>query len=216
MEKKLSHDFIVIEGNIGSGKTSLATKLSKDFNTRLILERFAENPFLPLFYENPVRYAFPLELSFLAERFQQLSDELMPGELFRQQTVSDYLLTKSLIFANNTLRDHELALYKKLFMIINPQLPRPDLLVYLHKDIPLLQKNIRQRGRTYEQQIAPEYLGKLETGYWDYFRQHQELKVLVMDTNEVDFVRSETDYALLLDLIQKDYAPGIHRVLFND
>jgi deoxyguanosine kinase len=215
MAKKLKYDYIVIEGNIGTGKTSLATKISKDFNTRLILERFAENPFLPLFYEHQNRYAFPLELSFLADRYQQLKDELASPELFQQQTVSDYILSKSLIFANITLRNDECTLYQRLFHIINPHLPKPDLLVYLHKDVPLLKKNILHRGRSYEQNIAEEYLQKLEAGYWEYFKQQTAIRILVIDTNEVDFVNNEEDYYSLLSLIQSDYEPGIHRLFLN-
>lgn len=215
MEKRLRYDYVVIEGNIGTGKTSLATRISNDFNTRLILERFAENPFLPMFYDQPARYAFALELSFLAERYQQLNDELSPRELFRQQTVSDYILSKSLIFANITLKDDENALYQKLFHIINPHLPKPDLLVYLHKDVPLLQKNIAMRGRSYEKNIADEYLKKLETGYWEFFKQQSGIRILVVDTNNVDFVNNESDYNQLLELLQKDYSAGIHRELLN-
>src|SRR6185436_16771352 len=130
MAKKLKYDYIVVEGNIGTGKTSLAGRLSADFNTRLILERFAENPFLPLFYDQPVRYAFPLELSFLADRYQQLNEELKSQELFQQQIVADYILSKSLIFANITLQNDENTLYQRLFHIINPHLPKPDLLIF--------------------------------------------------------------------------------------
>ncbi len=215
MTKKLKYDYIVIEGNIGTGKTSLATRVSKDFNTRLILERFAENPFLPLFYEQQNRYAFPLELSFLADRYQQLKDELASPELFQQQTVSDYILSKSLIFANITLKNDENTLYQRLFHIINPHLPKPDLLVYLHKDVPLLKKNIASRGRSYEQNIEEEYLKKLEVGYWDYFRQQKGIRILVIDTNEVDFVNNESDYHQLVDLIQSEYEPGIHRIILK-
>ena len=215
MAKKLKYDYIVIEGNIGTGKTSLATKISEDFNTRLVLERFAENPFLPLFYDQPARYAFPLELSFLADRYQQLNDELAPRELFKQQTVSDYILSKSLIFANITLKNDENTLYQRLFHIINPHLPRPDLLVYLHKDVHLLKKNIKSRGRSYEQNIEEEYLKKLEGGYWDFFKQQTGIRILVVDTNNIDFVRNEKDYQRLISLIQTEYETGIHRVLLN-
>jgi deoxyguanosine kinase len=211
--KKLKYDYIVIEGNIGTGKTSLATKISEDYTTRLVLERFAENPFLPLFYEQQSRYAFPLELSFLADRYQQLNDELAPRELFRQQTVSDYVLSKSLIFANITLKNDENTLYQRLFHIINPHLPKPDLLIYLHKETSLLKKNIERRGRSYEQGIEEEYLKKLELGYWDYFKQQNSMKILVIDTNEIDFVNNPDHYKLLVDYIQKDYAPGIHRIV---
>jgi deoxyguanosine kinase len=215
MAKKLKYDYIVVEGNIGTGKTSLAGRLSADFNTRLILERFADNPFLPLFYEQPQRYAFPLELSFLADRYQQLNDELAPRELFRQQTISDYLLSKSLIFANITLKNDENQLYQRLFHIINPHLPKPDILVYLHKDISKLRSNIKSRGRDYEQNISDDYLENLEQGYWEFFKQQDGFPILVIDTNNLDFVKNDSDYQRILELLEKDYAPGIHRVLFE-
>ena len=215
MAKKLKYDYIVVEGNIGTGKTSLAGRLSSDFNTRLILERFADNPFLPLFYEQPQRYAFPLELSFLADRYQQLKDELASPELFRQQTISDYLLSKSLIFANITLKNDENQLYQRLFHIINPHLPKPDLLVYLHKDIEKLRSNIKSRGRDYEQNISSDYLENLEKGYWEFFKQQDGFPILVIDTNNVDFVKNDKDYQKILDLLEMDYTPGIHRVLLE-
>lgn len=215
MQERLKYDYIVIEGNIGTGKTSLATKIAEQFNTRLILERFADNPFLPLFYENSQRYAFPLELSFLADRYQQLNDELAPQELFRQQTISDYILSKSLIFANITLKDDEYQLYQRLFHIINPHLPKPDLLVYLHKDVSNLKTNIRKRGRDYEQNIADDYLFSLEKGYWEFFKQQTGIRILVLDTNEVDFVGNSIDYQEILTLINADYSPGIHRVILR-
>ncbi len=215
MQERLKYDYIVIEGNIGTGKTSLATKIAEQYNTRLILERFADNPFLPLFYENSQRYAFPLELSFLADRYQQLNDELAPQELFRQQTISDYILSKSLIFANITLKDDEYQLYQRLFHIINPHLPKPDLLVYLHKDVSNLKANIRKRGRDYEQNIADDYLFSLEKGYWEFFKQQTGIRILVLDTNEVDFVGNSVDYQEILNLINADYSPGIHRVILR-
>ena len=211
----LRYDYIVIEGNIGTGKTSLATRISKDFNTRLILERFADNPFLPKFYENRQRYAFPLELSFLADRYQQLKDELTNKELFQQQTVSDYLLSKSLIFASITLKDVECDLYQRLFQIINPHLPKPDLLVYLHKDVAKLKANIKKRGRDYEQNIEDDYLAQLEKGYWEFFKQQNNFRILVIDTNEVDFVNNADEYSSVVDLINREYSPGIHRVIIG-
>ncbi|MCX6290855.1 MAG: deoxynucleoside kinase [Bacteroidetes bacterium] len=211
----LRYDYIVIEGNIGTGKTSLATKISSDFNTRLILERFADNPFLPRFYENRQRYAFPLELSFLADRYQQLKDELTNQELFQPKTVSDYLLSKSLIFASITLKDVERDLYQRLFQIINPHLPKPDLLVYLHKDIPKLQSNIQKRGRDYELNIEDNYLLQLEKGYWEFFKQQSNLRILVLDTNHVDFVSNKMHYESILELINSEYQPGIHRVIID-
>lgn len=216
MAKKLKYDYIVVEGNIGTGKTSFAARLSADFNTRLILERFADNPFLPLFYEQPLRYAFPLELSFLADRYQQLNDEFSSRDLFQQQTVSDYLLSKSLIFANITLKNDENQLYQRLFHIINPHLPKPDILVYLHKDISQLRDNIKNRGRDYEQNIEDSYLENLEKGYWEFFKQQDGFPILVIDTNNLDFVKNDSDYERILNLLEKDYQPGIHRVLFED
>lgn len=206
----LKYDYLVIEGNIGTGKTSLATKISRQFNTRLILERFADNPFLPKFYESRQRYAFPLELSFLADRYQQLKDEISNKELFQQQTVSDYTLSKSLIFASITLKDDEFDLYQRLFHIINPHLPKPDLLVFLHKNVSNLQLNIQKRGRDYEQNIEDAYLQQLEKGYWDFFRQQQNLRILVIDTNEVDFITNTEAYEAILELINTNYQPGIH------
>lgn len=215
MTKKLNYDYVVIEGNIGTGKTSLAERISADYQTRLVLERFADNPFLPLFYEQPQRYSFPLELSFLADRYQQLNAELSTHDLFHQQTVADYLLSKSLIFANITLKNDENTLYQRLFHIINPHLPKPDLLVYLHKDVSQLMKNIARRGRSYEQNIRPEYLADLEKGYWDFFKQQEGMRILVLDTNEIDYVGNPAHYEQVLDLMNKDYATGIHRAFLK-
>ncbi len=216
MTKRLKYDYIVVEGNIGTGKTSLATMLSEEYGTRLILERFADNPFLPRFYENQTRYAFPLELSFLADRYQQLMDELANQNLFQSQTVSDYVLSKSLIFAGITLKEDEFNLYQRLFHIMNPHLPKPDLLVYLHKSVPKLKENIRKRGRDYEQNIANDYLKNLEGGYWDYFKQQQGTRILVLDTNNVDFVLNTEHYREIVELINSDYNPGIHRHILGE
>ena len=208
---RLKYDYIVIEGNIGTGKTSLASRIARDYDTRLILERFADNPFLPKFYENQSRYAFPLELSFLADRYSQLKNDLANPELFHQQTVSDYLLSKSLIFASITLTEHELELYQKLFGIINPNLPKPELLVYLHKDVQRLKQNIRKRGREYEANIKDDYLEKLERGYWDFFKTQKNLRIVIVDSNELDFVSNENDYRKILDILHTDFPPGLHR-----
>lgn len=213
MSERLKYDYLVIEGNIGTGKTSLATRIAEQFQARIVLERFADNPFPPKFYENSSRYAFPLELSFLADRYQQLNDEVMPQELFRQQTVADYVLSKSLIFASITLKEDEFQLYQRLFHIINPHLPKPDLLVYLHKDVPKLKENIRNRGRDYEQNIQDDYLGNLEKGYWDFFKQQEGLRIVVLDTNEVDFVHNMNDYNRILEILQQDFPVGLHRIL---
>lgn len=208
----MRHDYLVIEGNIGTGKTSLAGQLAAQHDAKLVLERFADNPFLPKFYENQARYAFPLELSFLADRFQQLNDELKPRELFRQQTIADYILSKSLVFAQVTLKEDEFNLYQRLFQIIHSQLPKPDLLVYLHKDVPRLQENIRKRGRNYEQDIPDDYLQRLEKGYWDFLKSLQQQRILIIDTNDLDFVNNSEHYSRMLEWIDRDYSVGIHRI----
>jgi deoxyadenosine/deoxycytidine kinase len=206
------YNFIAIEGNIGAGKTSLATKISSDFNAKLILEGFADNPFLPKFYQEPAKYAFPLELSFLAERFQQLTDQLTRQDLFKNFTVSDYFINKSLIFAQKTLQDDVFLLYSKLFHIINASLPKPDLLVYLYLSVDRLQSNIKKRGRDYEQNIENDYLEKIQSGYLDFIRQQPNLRVLIIDTNYADFVNNANDYHRIINFIDQDYSKGIHQV----
>lgn len=208
----LPYNYIAIEGNIGAGKTTLATRLSKQFNTRLILEQFEDNSFLPKFYEDQARYAFPLELSFLADRFQQLKTKVSVQDMFHPVTVADYFILKSLIFAKKTLNGEEFNLYSRLFTIIENVLPKPDLLVYLYLDISRLQSNIRQRGRAYEQKIEDDYLIKIQEGYLDYIKQQQDLRVLLIDTNQLDFVAREEDYTKLTSIIMKEYPLGIHRI----
>jgi len=210
----IPYNYIAIEGNIGAGKTTLATRLSKQFNTRLILEQFEDNSFLPKFYEDPSRYAFPLELSFLADRFQQLKNQLAVQDMFHPVTIADYFILKSLIFAKKTLSSEEfnLYLYTRLFSIIENALPKPDLLVYLYLDINRLQANIRMRGRVYEQKIEDEYLQKIQEGYLDYIRQQQGLRVLLIDANALDFVAHQHDYDRLIEIIMQDYSLGIHRI----
>ncbi len=204
--------FLVIEGNIGAGKTTLASRLSSDLNSRLVLEQFADNPFLPRFYADQERYSFPLELSFLADRYNQIKKEVLQPDLFRRMLISDYYFTKSAIFAGNTLQEDEYRLFRRLFDIVFESLPKPDLYVYLHLDTVNLLKNIRKRGREYEQQIAPEYLEKISRGYFDYFRQAGQFPVLILDTNRIDFVNNPDDYALLKKtILEAGYPPGIHR-----
>ncbi len=210
--KEMDIRFLVIEGNIGAGKTTLATRLSKDLDTRLVLEQFADNPFLPKFYADQERYSFPLELSFLADRYNQIKREVLQPDLFRRMLVSDYYFTKSAIFAGNTLQDDEYRLFRRLFDIVFESLPKPDLYVYLHLETANLLKNIRKRGREYEQQIAPEYLEKIGKGYFEYFRQAGQFPVLILDTNQLDFVNNPGDYELLKQaILEPEYVPGIHR-----
>lgn len=193
--KSFSHfNYIAIEGNIGAGKTSLATKIAENFNGKLILERFADNPFLPKFYEDNTRYAFPLEMSFLADRYQQISDDLAQLDLFKDFIVSDYDVVKSLIFAKVTLQEEEYKLYRKLFDIMYKEIPKPDLYVYLYQNTERLLRNIKKRGRDYEQKIPSEYLDKINNGYLEFIRTHKDLNVKIIDVSDLDFVANANDY----------------------
>jgi len=207
-------NYIVIEGNIGAGKTSLAKRISQDFNGKLILERFADNPFLPKFYQDPERYSFPLELSFLADRYNQLKRELSDRDLFKSFTIADYYFMKSLIFAKATLPDDEFNLYRQIFDIIYSTLPKPDLFVYLHVNPDNLLMNIRKRGRDYEQNITREYLENIQAGYFEFFKQHPDLIFLIIDTNNIDFISNPEDYREVVQTVfQKEYASGLNRVI---
>ncbi len=209
----MKYNYIAIEGNIGAGKTTLATMISSQYNGKLILEQFEDNPFLARFYENQERYAFPLELSFLAERYQQLKTELANQDLFRDFTISDYFLNKSVIFARKTLHEDEYQLFFRLFNIMNANLPKPDLLVHLYVKTERLQSNIRKRGRNYEQNIPDAYLNNIQESYFEYLRQQKNLKVLLLDINHLDFVENPEHYSLIMDTLNKEYQPGITRVV---
>jgi len=208
------YKYIAIEGNIGSGKTSLATKISKDYNAKLILEQFEDNSFLPKFYEDQTRYAFPLELSFLAERYQQLKDLLSNQDIFKDFTISDYFINKSLIFSRKTLQSEEYKLYHQLFEIISQMLPRPDLLVYLYSSVERLQANIKKRDRSYEQNIENDYLEGIQQSYIDFIKHQKDLRILIIDTNDIDFVNNPNDYGKIVEAIFQDYPIGVHRIHF--
>ncbi|QHS59807.1 deoxynucleoside kinase [Chitinophaga agri] len=205
----MKYNYITIEGNIGAGKTTLATKLSAHFGAKLILEEFADNPFLPKFYEKPQQYAFPLELFFMAERYKQLKDMLQMQDMFSNLVISDYLFIKSLLFAKINLKEEEYALYQKLFDIINPQLIQPDLLIFLNAPVAKLQQNIKHRNRSYEQQIEDQYLSNVHDMYMQYIRQHP-VRVLMVDMTKTDFVKNPGDFETLLHALDTDYEPGIH------
>ena len=192
------YNYIAIEGNIGAGKTSLATKISHDFNAKLILERFADNPFLPKFYEDPNRYAFTLEMSFLADRYQQISDDLAQLDLFKDFVVSDYDIFKSLIFSKITLNEDEFNVYRKLFYLMYKDMAKPELYVYLYQNTERLQQNIKKRGRDYEQNIADDYLEKINTGYLEFLKTQKEFNVKIIDVSDRDFVANRSDYLWVL------------------
>jgi deoxyadenosine/deoxycytidine kinase len=211
----MQYNFIAIEGTIGAGKTSLATRISNDYNAKLILEQFEDNAFLPKFYEDQDKYAFPLEMSFMASRFQQLKDQLGMFDLFKSFIISDYYIMKSLIFARKTLPEDELALFTRFFNFISASLPKPDLLVYLYLDVAKLQYNIRLRGRSYEQQIQDDYLFRIQEGYFEFIRQQQDMRILILDTNNIDFVRNESDYQKIIEIINLPYEIGVHRLALS-
>ncbi|MFM7672518.1 MAG: deoxynucleoside kinase [Bacteroidota bacterium] len=205
----MKHHFITVEGNIGAGKTTLATLLSRHYNARLVLEEFADNPFLPKFYEKPDQYAFPVELFFMAERFKQLKELIQQTDLFQQVTFSDYLFTKCLLFAKVTLPEDEFRLYQRLFDIIHQQLLQPDLLLYLHAPVSKLQQNIKIRNRAYEQNIPDSYLQNLQDTYSHYLK-NQSIPTLILDVTQADFLSNPDHFEFVLDALEKDYAPGQH------
>lgn len=191
-------NYIAIEGNIGAGKTSLAVKIAADFNLKLILERFKDNPFLPKFYEDQARYAFPLEMSFLADRYQQLIDDITQFDLFKESVIADYDVNKSLVFASVTLPKEEFSLYRKLFQVMHKDLPTPDAYIYLYQHPERLLENIKKRGRKYEKSIAAEYLEKLNTAYFNFIKSHPSENIQIIDITEMDFLKDRADYLEIL------------------
>jgi len=197
------YNYIAIEGNIGAGKSTLALKMAEDFNAKTVLERFADNPFLPKFYEDQSRYAFSLEMSFLADRYQQLSDDLSQFDLFKDFIIADYHIFKSLLFSKITLEEDEFRLYRTMFDIIYKEMPKPDLYIYLYQNTNRLLQNIKTRGRSYEQDITAEYLEKISKGYLEYIKTQTDLNVLIIDISDRDFVNKQEDYLFILKSIQE-------------
>lgn len=210
------YNFVAVEGLIGSGKTSLATMLAEKYNSQLILEQFEDNPLLPKFYNEPERYAFQLELTFLAERFQQIKDKLMHLNLFVSSAVSDYFISKCLVFSQVNLKADEYLLYSKLFHIIYPSLPKPNLFVYLYVDEKKAMENILKRARPYEMNISPDYLSAVQKGYMDFIRQQQDtMRIALIDTGNIDFVNNKNDYDKMLRVLQQEMPVGINRFLLK-
>lgn len=208
----MKYRYIAIEGNIGSGKTSLARLISHDYNAKLILEQFEDNSFLPKFYKEPDKYAFPLEMSFLADRYKQLKNEVTPHDLFKSFTIADYFIDKSIIFSRKTLKDDEFLLYTKLFDIIISTLPKPDLIIYLYNSVDQVKRNIINRGRDYEQEIETSYLAKIQAGYFDYFKHLTKSTIVIINTENLDFVNRNDDYLKIKSIIENDYPTGISRI----
>ncbi|WP_306013661.1 MULTISPECIES: 2-amino-4-hydroxy-6-hydroxymethyldihydropteridine diphosphokinase [unclassified Allomuricauda] len=193
---------IAIEGNIGAGKTTLSKMISDDFNAKLVLERFADNPFLPKFYEDQARYAFPLEMSFLADRYQQFMDDTSQFDLFKNFMVSDYDIFKSLIFAKVTLQKEEFNLYRKVFSFMYKEVKKPEIYLYLYQNTERLLANIKKRGRDYEQNIAPEYLEKINRGYLDFIKSNPTQNSIILDVGELDFVSHPEDYEFIIQKLE--------------
>ena len=211
---EVRYNYVVIEGNIGAGKTTLASRIAEQFNARLILEQFADNPFLPKFYQDPDKYSFPLESSFLASRYKQLNEELGSRDIFKSFTVADYYFMKSLVFAASTLKGDEYNLYRQIFYIIYGSLPKPDIYVYLHLNTDKLLKNIRKRGREYEKTITEDYLRNIQDSYFTFFRQNPGNRYLIIDINDVDFVANESHYSKITDTIfSAEYPVDLNMVI---
>lgn len=208
--------FLVIEGNIGAGKTTLAEMFAKEFNAKLILEQFADNPFLPKFYQDQDKYSFPLELSFLADRYHQIKKQVLNLDLFYSFLVADYYFAKSAIFAQNTLKEDEYRLFRQIFDIIFESMPKPDLYVYLHSNTEKLLQNIKIRGREYEKNIQPEYLEKIKNGYFSFFKKSTTFPILVIDVNNIDFVENPDHYERLKQVVfNSDYKLGVNMLILE-
>jgi deoxyguanosine kinase len=208
----VKYHFITIEGNIGAGKTTLTHLLSKHYNARIVLEEFADNPFLPKFYENPSQYAFPLELFFMAERYKQLKELISTKDMFQAVTVSDYLFTKCLLFSKVNLPDEEFRLYQRLYEIMSAQIVQPDILIYLHAPVHKLQENIKKRNRSYEQNISDDYLFHIQETYTSYIK-HHPITTLFVDASNADFLGNELHLKTIVEALEKDYEPGQHYIM---
>jgi len=209
----MNYNYIAIEGCIGAGKTTLAEMLAAEFNAELILERFADNPFLAKFYKDPTHYAFPLEMTFLTDRYQQLKNLLSKRDLFTDLVIADYFIDKCAIFSKNNLQQDEYNLFLKIYEIISGFLPKPDLLVYLYNSSENLLKNIAKRGRDYEQEIQAAYLESIQENYITFFKQRAPFPTLIIEANELDFVHNNADYKKIKALFQQKYETGVHRII---
>ena len=211
---KVPYNYIVVEGSIGAGKTTLATMLARDFNAQLVLERFADNPFLEKFYKDPEHYALPVEMTFLMDRHRQLKSLITTRDLFTDFIIGDYFIDKCLLFSKNNLAADEFALFRTVFDAVSGPLPKPDLILYLYTTPDRLLRQIARRGRDFERDITAGYLSDIQEKYLTYFRENQQTPILLVDTENVDFVEKESDYQRFKDIITHQYEPGIHRILF--
>lgn len=212
---KIPYKYLVIEGNIGTGKTTFCQKMAYEYNVSLILEQFNDNPFLPFFYKDPERFAFTVELFFMTERYKQMQKSMQTLDMFHDFYLSDYAFVKTLLFARKNLEEEEFKLFQMLYGIMANNFPKPDLLVYFHRDVDILMENIKKRGREIEVDIKPEYLKKVQDSYFEYFRDITSFPVLIIDLKEMDFIQNENGYNMVIELISKQYNPGVHRISLN-
>jgi deoxyadenosine/deoxycytidine kinase len=208
--KSLPYPYIVIEGNIGVGKTTYCRKLAEKYGARLILEQFSDNPFLPYFYENPERHAFSVELFFMTERHRQLQEELIQGNLFNQQIISDYLFIKTLLFAKNNLNEEEYRLFKRLFHVLSTHFRKPDLVIYLHRPVPHLLKQIKERGRSFEQEISAVYLENIQSAYFEFFKMEPDYPIIIAGIDDLDFEHNSRVFDQMNERLFQPHAAGIH------
>ena len=211
---KIPYNYVVVEGSIGAGKTTLATMLASELNAELVLERFADNPFLEKFYKDPEHYSFPVEMTFLMDRYQQLKNLLTARDLFTDFVIGDYFIDKCLLFSKNNLSKDEFSLFKKVFDTIADFLPKPDLILYLYTKPDRLLKQIAKRNRSSEKDITSQYLTDIQEKYLTYFRENPQIPILLVDTENIDFVENNSDYQKLKQLLLNPYKAGIHRILF--
>ena len=216
MQNPFPYNFIAIEGNIGTGKTTFCEMLASDFSCRLVLEQFTDNPFLPLFYEQPERYGFPVELFFMTERHKQMEAAFATVDLFAPLSIADYFFIKTSLFAKNNLKDEEFRLFYRLFEVLNSTFPKPDILVYLHRSVDNLLENIKKRGRNYETDISREYLTEIQNVYFEYFRTEKSLPIVIVDVEGVDFINDEAAYSDLINILKQKYENGLHRLSLNE
>lgn len=207
----MRYNYISIEGNIGAGKSTLTKMLSECWQTELILEEYEDNPFLSKFYKDPNKYAFQLEMHFLAGRYAQQKRAFQSMDLFRSRLISDYMLQKCFVFSANNLSEEEFSIYRNFYSIIERQFPRPELIVYLHRSAPILMDLIKKRGRDYEEKISLEYLNRIESSYFNVFKQLTKAKILYLDLTNRDFERDPFVFNKVCDVINSEHKIGIHR-----
>lgn len=215
MIEQIPYNYICIEGNIGSGKTTFCNMMSKQHNISLILEEFDDNPFLPLFYKDPKKWAFTVELFFMTERYKQLNQLLVKRNMFTDFVLGDYFFMKTLLFARKNLGLEEFKMFQKIFQVLNSNFPKPELILYFHRDVDYLRKNIDKRGRTYEDDISKSYLTTIQNSYFEYFRNVLSFPVVIVDLKDIDFENEPKYFTFLQSLLQKKYTPGVHRMSLN-